>query len=293
MKVLFIGGVQLSARALQELIAMSVNIVGVCTISQSTINSDHYDLSPIAEKSQIPVRLTPNINSPDALAWIRSLEPDVIFCFGWSQIIRKPLLEIPPMGIVGYHPAALPFNRGRHPLIWALVLGLPETASTFFFMDEGVDSGDILTQQIVAIRHTDNAQSLYERITQVAISQIRDFVPRLMEKRYDRYPQDHQKANAWRKRVMFDGEIDWRMAAESIHNLVRGLTHPYVGAHFVRRDDVIKVWRTEVVNSAPLNLEPGKILNVDTDGILVKVGVGAIRLCEISPKIDLHVGDYL
>ena len=86
------------------------------------------------------------------------------------------------MGIVGYHPAALPSNRGRHPLIWALVLGLTETASTFFFMDEGADSGDILDQRPVSILPSDDAKSLYERISQVAISQIRDFVPRLTEK---------------------------------------------------------------------------------------------------------------
>ena len=87
--------------------------------------------------------------------------------------------------------------------------------------------------------------------------------------------------------------IDWRMAAESIHNLVRGLTHPYVGAHFVYHDNVVKVWRTEVVNNAPLNLEPGKILAMNGDGVLVKAGMGAIRLCDFTPKIELQVGDYL
>lgn len=293
MKVLFIGAVEFSACVLQELIAMRVNIVGVCTTAQSAINSDHVNLSSIAEQSGIPVRLTPNINSLDALAWIRSLNPDVIFCFGWSQIIKKPLLEIPPMGIIGYHPAALPSNRGRHPLIWALVLGLSETASTFIFMDEGADSGDILDQRRVAIRKTDDAKSLYRKITSIAFSQIRDFVPRLTTKTYDRHPQDHQKANLWRKREMSDGIIDWRMAAESIHNLVRALTRPYVGAHFVYRGNIVKVWRTEVVNNAPSNLEPGKILAVNRKGVLVKAGIGAIWLHEIEPTIVFPAGDYL
>ena len=161
---------------------MQVNIVGVCTVSHSPINSDHFDLSTIANNAGIPVKLAPDINSSDVVTWAESLNPDIIFCFGWSQIIIKTLLKLPPMGTIGYHPAALPSNRGRHPLIWALVLGLTETASTFFFMDDGADSGDILDQRPIAIMQSDDAKSLYQRITQAAICQIRDFVPRLLEK---------------------------------------------------------------------------------------------------------------
>jgi methionyl-tRNA formyltransferase len=83
------------------------------------------------------------------------------------------------LGVVGFHPAALPENRGRHPLIWALVLGLEETASTFFFMDEGADSGDLLSQRRISIEPADDAGSLYARITEVAMCQIREFVPLL------------------------------------------------------------------------------------------------------------------
>ena len=83
------------------------------------------------------------------------------------------------------------------------------------------------------------------------------------------------------------------MAACSIHDLVRALTHPYVGAHFLYRGEVIKVWKTEVCSDVPSNLEPGKVLLINDDGILVKTGIGAIRLCESVPLIQLSVGDYL
>ena len=146
---------------------MQANIIGICSLPESKINSDHVDLSPIAEQAGIPVKFTPNINSLDVCEWISKLQPDIIFCFGWSQIIKKSLLKIPPMGIVGYHPAALPSNRGRHPLIWALVLGLTETASTFFFMDEGADSGDILDQRSILIKPTDDVNSLYALMTKL------------------------------------------------------------------------------------------------------------------------------
>ena len=293
MKVLFIGCVQFSALALKELINMSTHIVGVCTLAESKFNSDHVDLTPIATDAGIPVKICPDVNNSETYAWIRDLEPDIIFCFGWSKLIKKNILQLPPMGVVGFHPAALPSNRGRHPLIWALVLGLTETASTFFFMDTHADSGDILSQIKLSILPTDNASSLYHKVTQVAISQIHDFVPRLSNNTYDRFPQNHELSNTWRKRGVPDGLIDWRMSAFSIHNLIRGLSHPYVGAQFVYQDYLVRVWESEVELGVPSNIEPGKILSVDSSGLLVKAGEGAIRLCKLEPHPTFIAGAYL
>ncbi|MEA3643246.1 MAG: formyltransferase family protein [Lamprobacter sp.] len=293
MRILFIGAVAFSARALHELLAMQAEVVGVCTLRQAAFNADHADLTPIAEQACIPVCHAPDLHNPEVISWIHERKPDIIFCFGWSRLIRPSLLTLPRLGVIGFHPAALPANRGRHPLIWALVLGLTETASTFFFMDEGADSGDILSQVSVPIVPEDDAGRLYERITEVALEQIRDFVPRLANSSFRRQPQDGRFANVWRKRGAADGQIDWRMAAESIHNLVRGLTRPYVGAHFDHSGEEIKVWRTEVEPNVAMNLEPGKILAVDERGILIKAGIGGIRLLETAPKVALHVGSYL
>ncbi len=293
MRVVFIGAVKFSARALEVLIDMPIQLVGVCTLKESTFNTDHVDLRPIAEKKNIPVRYTPDINSEANLSWIRDLEPDVIFCFGWSRLIRKNLLDLPPLGVIGFHPAALPANRGRHPIIWALVLGLQETASTFFFMDEGADSGDIISQEYLIITDSDDAGILYEKITQTALKQLREFVPRLAQGNCQRMLQDRTRANVWRKRRKPDGCIDWRMAAVSIHNLVRGLSRPYVGAHFECEGEEIKVWRTSVERDALENIEPGKVLECSENGILVKAGIGAIRLHEIEPYISIRVGEYL
>jgi len=293
MRIVFIGSVKFSQQALSELIAVRANIVGVCTLAKSAINSDHVDLSETAKHFNIPVRMTPNINDSVSIDWVRSLRPDVIFCFGWSYLLKRELLSIPSIGTIGYHPAYLPANRGRHPLIWALALGLTETASTFFFMDEGTDSGDILSQVLVPIRAEDDASSLYENITQVALSQIRDFLPQLSTKTYTTFPQKDQHANYWRRRGASDGLIDWRMAATSIHNLVRALTYPYVGAHFLLDGEPIKVWRSEVISEVPSNIEPGKVIDIDSYGTVVKAGIGAIRLLETTPHVHLKIGGYL
>ena len=131
MRILFIGAVKFSATALRELISIGANVVGVCTLRHSSFNSDHEDLTPIAKSSQIPICPVEDLNCQEAVDWIMAQLPDVIFCFGWSRLIREPLLSLTPLGVIGFHPTALPSNRGRHPIIWALVLGLDKTASTF------------------------------------------------------------------------------------------------------------------------------------------------------------------
>ncbi|MDB4794725.1 formyltransferase family protein [bacterium] len=295
MRIVFIGAVQFSEKALSKLILMKadINVVGACTVEQSNCNTDYFDLIPLCKEHNIPVKYTSDINSDETINWIRALAPDAVFCFGWSRLLKTELLNLAPFGVVGYHPTALPSNRGRHPLIWALVLGLHETASTFFFMEEGADSGDIISQRPVAISENDDAGTLYQRITETAIEQIEEFIPGLASGNYKRIPQDHSKASYWRKRNKRDGQIDWRMSARSIHNLVRGLTKPYVGAHFEIKDNLIKVWETTVVENSKKNIEPGKVLEVNEKGTLVKAGKDAVRLIITEPVFEMQPGDYL
>src|SRR5690349_18595800 len=124
MRVVFIGAVEFSQRALQCVLQSDAQVVGVCTLQSSTANADHRDLSADCDAHHVPWIYATDINSDAALEWIRARRPDVIFCFGWSRLLRRALLDMAPLGVVGFHPAALPANRGRHPLIWALALGL-------------------------------------------------------------------------------------------------------------------------------------------------------------------------
>ena len=293
MKIVFIGAVTFSEKILEKLIVLKANIVGVCTLEKSPFNADHIDLTQLCIKHNIQVRYTTNINSDENISWIKTLAPDVIFCFGWSRLLKTDLLNLAPLGVLGYHPTALPANRGRHPLIWALILGLNETASTFFFMDDGADSGDIVSQYPIKISENDNAGTLYKRITEAALKQIDGFLPKLQSGDCKRIKQDHSKSNTWRKRDENDGNIDWRMSAITIHNLVRGLTKPYIGAHIKYKDEIIKVWETKVIRGGEENIEPGKVISVDVKGVVVKAGENAIRLIKTEPVLDIRQGSYL
>ncbi len=293
MRIVFVGTVGFSLSALERLVNIGAEIVGVCTLKESKFNSDHVDLSRISELHGIPWLYANDINSVEAIDWIKNKSPDVIFCFGWSKLLKQRLLGLAPLGVIGFHPSALPANRGRHPLIWALVLGLKKTASTFFFMDDCADSGSILSQCEIEISDDDDASSLYKKMTQVALDQIEEFIPSLILNTYQRQNQDESLANSWRKRGAVDGLIDWRMSAKSIHNLVRGLAKPYIGASFMIDGQEVKIWKTQLVCDTPGNIEPGKVLKVENDKPIIKCGEDAICLLVTEPLFKPKIGSYL
>ena len=296
MKIIFIGTVDFSRQALLKLIDLKAGIKGVITKRTSPFNADFSDLTEICGSNNIPLYYAKNANQEECLGWIKDKKPDVLFCVGWSQLIKEPLLSIAPLGIIGFHPALLPENRGRHPIIWALALGLDKTGSTFFFMDEGADSGDILSQKEVIIEHSDNACTLYNKISKCALKQIEGFLPALIKNNYERIPQDHSKATYWRKRTKNDGLIEWRMPARGIYNLVRALSRPYVGAHALHKAEAFKVWSvSEASEQYSQKIEPGKVVEVDEaeNSFTVKCGIGAVIVEEHELTTLPKTGDYL
>lgn len=296
MKIIFIGTVDFSRQALLKLIDLNAEIKGMVTKRTSLFNADFSNLTEICEINDIPVYYAKDINQEECLRWIKGKKPDVLFCFGWSQIIKEPLLSLTPLGVIGFHPALLPKNRGRHPIIWALALGLDKTGSTFFFMDEGADSGDILSQVAIPIEYRDNASTLYIKITKSALKQIEIFLPALIKNNYERIPQDHSQATHWRKRNKKDGLIDWRMSARGIYNLVRALSRPYVGAHAIYKTEEFKIWAvSEVLEQYPQNIEPGKVTEVNEadNTFTVKCGIDAITATEHELTSIPKAGEYL
>lgn len=293
MKIIFVGCLESSHNLLEVALGSSAEVVGVITREKSSFNADFVDLTPLAESHGIPYAYFNNVNSAESIQWIQDLKADVMFCFGWSYLIKKTVLDLLPMGVVGYHPSALPKNRGRHPSIWPLILGMDQTASTFFFMDEGADSGDILSQETIEIKREDYARDLYNNLMITARRQVKAFIPQLADNSYTRISQDHTLANHWRKRGRADGKIDFRMHSEVIYNLVRGLSKPYVGAHIEYNGEDIKVWKVEVVSNTLTNIEPGKVLEAGAGGLLVKTADGAVSIVEHGFNELPQAGEYL
>lgn len=295
MRILFVGCVESSYILLQSLLEHKKEIVGVITKKEAGLNADYKDLSVLCLNYGIDYKYISNINDEEVIRYVREKNADIIYCFGWSQIIKKELLEITPMGVIGFHPAALPNNRGRHPIIWALALGLNETASTFFKMDEGADTGDIVSQVKIPICESDYAADLYENIMCAAKKQVLEFTENLENGSCRTISQKKQEGNTWRKRGHRDGIIDWRMGSYAIYNLIRALSHPYIGAEFEYKEKYYKVWKSEIVKSDGKyqNIEPGRIIKKVSDyEFYVKAYDDIIHILECD-TIDALEGECL
>ncbi len=292
MRIVFIGTVEFSLHCLKEIFDHGGHVVAVLTSprEKARFNSDYADLQTLSNSKNVPTYFIHRWHDPQTVSIIRSLKPDVIFVFGISHIIPKEIMEIPPLGCVGVHPALLPANRGRHPLIWALVKGLKKSGLTFFFIDEGVDSGDILWQKSFAITLNDDARSLYDKIKALASEAIQDFLPKLASGDAPRTPQDHSKANYLRKRTEKDGEIDWAAPATQTYNLIRALTHPYVGAHTYFESAKTILWQSRLPNSEmssdALKLDPGTVFDKNDKGLSIRTGDGYLYVPE--NEIQIH-----
>ena len=292
-RVLFIGGVKFSERLVRELHRGPLELVGICTTSRP-FGSDALDLGPLAAELKVDVRDTQEVNHRETIAWMRERSPDLIVCAGWSRLLGDELLRLAPLGVLGYHPAALPRNRGRHPIIWTLVLGLPEAGSTFFLMDSGADSGPIVSQRSIPIHPTETAGSLYTRLNDVAEEQLGEICAEIARTGgLTSHPQDHAQATYWRKRTAQDGLVDWRMSATNIDRLVRALCPPYPGAEFSIDDARVRIVSCELLEG-PADLEPGRVIDVDDIEATVMTGDGALRLrCNRVLTDLLSIGDAL
>ena len=283
MRVVVIGTVTFTRRCLEAAIDAGGEVVAVLTLApdRAGFHGDYVDLGPTGERLGIRVHRIENVNDPQTIELIRSLRPDVMFVFGWSQLLGRELLAIAPC--IGSHPALLPRDRGRHPITWALVDGLDETGLTFLWLDEGADSGDILWQRAFRVCPDDDAADVYAKIEDLAEAAVREFVPQLINKTAPRRPQDERLATYRRKRTDEERVIDWRRPRQEIHNLVRGLAKPYIGAVARVGGQDVLVWKTRILGEDPGNVPVGGVVSAGNGSIAVRAGDGLLEVVESSP----------
>jgi len=294
-RYIFVGSVNYSAYCLKALLTMGVNIVDImCPYKNvSKFNSDYFDLGEVAKEFGKDIYYFKRIQ--DEAEHIEKNMPDIMFVMGLSQIIPKSILDIPTVGCIGSHPALLPSNRGRHPIIWAIANGLKKSGVTLFWIEEGIDTGDIWGQKEFDIDISDDAKSVYEKVNKLSVEILKENIPDLEKGIVNRIQQDKSRANYWRKRTYKDGEIDWRMSSKRICDLVRALARPYVGAYFIYKGNEIKIWKVRICDETErfVNFEPGKIISIEGSTVKVKTGDGIIEIIEHAFETLPVVGNYL
>jgi len=195
----------------------------------------------------IPVYEIKNINNEVKL--FEMLKPDFIIMVGWRQIINKEILNLPQKGFIGFHPTLLPQGRGPAPLINTILSGWDKSGLTMFYINEGVDNGDIIGQANFDIGMDDYVQDIYDKMIEAGKKLIKKFLPLLLEDKAPRIPQDDSKATYLPKKTLKDNEIN--LAEESpkqIYRKIRALSKPYNGAYFKLKDKKLVIWQAELKN---------------------------------------------
>jgi len=283
MKIIFVSGVNFGHSLLQHILENNWRVEAVFSYdeSKSKFYSDMINFDSLTSKYGIKNIKVQNINDKDNIEIIKEIAPDIILVMGWSQLLKVDTLKIPKIGIIGSHPTELPKFRGRAPIPWSIIKNLKESALTFFWIEEGTDTGNILDQQKFFISEEDNATSLYEKITNLGKKMIIENLNRIKKGEISKTKQDESKfIENWSKRTPEDGHIDWSQTAKEIHTLIRASTHPYPGAFTYFKKKKLLIWKSIVLNESVQ--EPGKILDIDKNGIQIGTGNGVIKLLNID-----------
>lgn len=303
LKIIFISMNRFGQECLSEILENGVAVDYIFTINEDRAPriSDYTDFSRIASEHCIPLKRVRNIN--DELDFIRDLKPDLVFVLGWSQIIGKDLLLIPRLGCIGSHPALLPKNRGRAAIPWHFINKEQYGGITFFYLDEGCDSGDIIAQKRFLIEDSDNAGTYYGKICSLGRECIREQLADILDGTVQRKKQDNELSTYLLIRGPEDSRIDFRKPSREIFNLIRAVAYMYPAAFAFYAGCKVLAHKSILVSGELYKYPalPGQILEIGEDCMRVKTGDGVIELMElfsedggkIKPKKLFAVGGIL
>jgi methionyl-tRNA formyltransferase len=235
-------------------------------------------------QTPVPVFQPARIRNDEVAAQIRGLAPDVIVVMAYGQILPKSVLESPRIACLNLHASLLPRHRGAAPIQAAILAGDAETGITVIYMDEGLDTGDMLLQTKLVISPNETGGSLHDRLAQLAPDALLTALEQLANHHAPRTPQDSSRATSAPKLTREHGKIDWSEPAETIERKIRAFD-PWPGAFTQLADAAgrsrnLKIFRARVI---PQNCgAPGSISTPNDAEVLVATGRGALRLDEVQ-----------
>ncbi len=266
---------------LKALIAAKANICGIlCLIEDAHEEAYHPHITALAQEHHIPIFYSSQIKPADYKELLISLKPDIAFAVGWRYLIDEPAYSIPKHGTLILHDSLLPKYRGFAPMNWAIINGETQTGVTLFYIDQGMDSGPIVDQEAIDITLDDTAKTVDERLITLYERILIKNLPALAAGKVKSVAQDETKATYTCKRTPEDGLINWHHSALQIHNLVRGLTHPFPGAYTTFKGKRLFILATELPEIQPnyVGVVPGRIIKKQSSIIEVLTGQGILRI---------------
>ena len=282
-----------SHRALEKLLSRNEHTIAfVC----ARYNNSDLFLKNIADNRGIPFLLHPNVNDSDFLKRISSYRCNLFISMSFNQIFHKNIINIPTLGAINCHAGKLPFYRGRNVLNWVLINDESEFGVTVHYIDEGIDTGDIILQKCFPITDSDTYRTILERAYEACALLLDQAVVDISSGNVKRVSQSeiHPLGFYCAGRAVGDEVINWNWPSRQIFNFVRAISDPGPLARTHKDENELKISAVEYISSAPSYIGiAGSIIAKDKNSFFVKTGDSYIKLVKWEGDIKLKVGDRL
>ena len=307
MRIVFMGTPDFAVPALRALVGGGHDVVGVFTQPDRPAGrGKNLKPSPVkvaAEELDLPVFQPSSIKTPEGIQLLRALAPEGIIVVAYGQILSKEILQMPSTGCINVHASLLPAYRGAAPLHWAIMKGETLTGVTTMLMDEGLDTGDMLLKREVPISTEATTGEIHDVLAALGGELLIDTLCALEKGTLNSIPQTGESNYAPLLERNHE-RLDWSRRANELHDQIRGL-NPWPGAFATFRGENLKIWRStlsqqsdEVAESEVVSMEeavePGQIIQIVGDGLLVQTGEGILEILEVQPagKRSMSARDF-
>ena len=284
MKIVFMGTPDFAVGALEALVEAGHEVAAVVTQPDKPKGrGKEMQQTPVkacALKYDIEVFQPVKIKTPEAVEVLRGYGADLFVVAAFGQILSKEILDMPKYGCVNIHASLLPKYRGAAPIQWAILDGEKETGVTIMQMNEGLDTGDMLTKVIVPIEDTDTGESLFDKLAEAGAKLLVETIPQIEAGTLNPEAQD-DSLSTYAKMIKKEmGLVDWKKEAVVLERLVRGMNSwPSAYTHF--NGKTLKIWEAAVEKSKE-QAEPGTVVEVTKNSIKVQTGQDLLVLKQIQ-----------
>jgi methionyl-tRNA formyltransferase len=248
----------------------------------------------LAMSARLPILQPDKLRDPQFIAALREWQAEVFLVVAF-RILPREVFTMPPMGTINVHAALLPKYRGAAPIQWALINGERETGVTTFFIEEKVDTGELILQRKTAIEEFETAGELHDRLAVLGADLLVETLEQVAAGTAKRLPQIGEVSLA-PKITKEMAAIDWKKSAHEIFNFIRAM-NPAPGAFTIRQGRVVKIFRSHVLNEFSSGHAPGIVVrsNMSKGELVVQAGIGhlAIDELQIEGKRRMPIADFL
>jgi methionyl-tRNA formyltransferase len=285
-KLVFMGTPEFAVPALKA-VASACEVVAVVTRPDQPRGRGRSvgesQIATVAAGLSLRVIKTARPGEAATLAELAALEPELFAVVAFGSILSRELLALPRLGSINLHGSLLPEYRGASPVQQALWDGRAATGVTTLWMDEGIDTGDLILQRWEPILAEDDAESLAHRLAAIGAPLLVESLLGAAQGRTSRQPQDREAGRYARKLAKGDGVVDWSLDVETVWNRQRAVT-PWPGASTRLRGKPVLLTRTRPWHRLDSGSPPGTFLGTFGDGVGVACGSGALHVLALKPE---------